>query len=207
MKFFTCSSFILYFAIWLFIKTLLVEIKKIFSEIFERCVKILQFSFIHGWDWKKFLGSMGFFIWAFFKCIISKLLILNELGVVLNDNLNNFERNMKQNQCGYHLQKRFHFITKVPSKCFSRILFTVSQKVYPSIYVKIYMYPGIGRWFEIMSRICYILRKMFLDRKSIGSKGRQTNTRIDTFQNCMGLLHEKGNPEALPYGTVIILDH
>ena len=58
-----------------------------------------------------------------------------------------------------------------------------------------------------MSGICYILRKMFLDRKSIGSKGRQTNTRIGTFQNCMGLLHEIGNPEALPYGTVIILDH
>ena len=78
---------------------------------------------------------------------------------------------MKQNQCGYHLQKRFHSITKVPIKWFSKFYLQHWGTLTNCHY----------RWFEIMSGICYILRKKFLDRKSIGSKGRLRNAGIDTF--------------------------
>ena len=60
-----------------------------------------------------------------------------------------------------------------------------------------------------MREICLILGKKVSDGKSIGVKGRLTNTRIDTFQNFYGLAikKNKGNPEAMSSTTMAILDH
>ena len=77
------------FHTWLCVKALLVEIKKIFWEIFERCVKIskLRFLIFHSLMVEVERNSLELwlfcFFMGFFQIVNWKLLVHNELDVVL----------------------------------------------------------------------------------------------------------------------------